>query len=115
MMLQVMLMSKVAVVYESGKSRVLTLTEGNNRYNRICQKRKEVTCEVAPTVSKAQKSKTVKVDYIDVKMNQLVAGVYVIGELIPEGNYDQKWVWGRGSVGKYVDQTVTYDKRTMFQ
>ena len=117
--------ARVAVVYENGKRRVLTLTEGSDRYNRImaiCQKRKEVPSKVAPIVSKVQeqkvieeqKPKTSNVEYIDVKTNQLVAGVYVIGELIPEGNYDLRWVWGRGSVGKYVDNTTTYDKQTLF-
>lgn len=101
--------AKVAVVYENGKRRVLTLTEGSDRYNRImaiCQKRKEVPCEVVPTV-KVKEPKTTKVDYIDVKTNQLVAGVYVIGELIPEGNYDLRLVWGDGKVSKYTDSTTT--------
>lgn len=129
--------AKVSVVYEDGKRRVLTLTEGSNRYKRImsiCQKRKEVPCEVVPTVNKVKEPKATKatkakepevpkvkepevskVDYIDVKTNQLAAGVYVIGELIPEGTYDLRWVWGSGSVHKYVDNTTLLGANNLFQ
>lgn len=108
---------RVSVVYENGKRRVLTLIEGSGRYNRImsiCQKRKEVPCEVLPTVNEVleQKVTDTKVDYIDVKTNQLVAGVYVIGELIPEGNYDFRWIWGSGRFEKYPDSTCTYHSDT---
>jgi len=85
--------ARVSVVYENGKRRVLTLTEGSDRYNRImsiCKKRKEVPCNVVPAVSQVREPKATdqKADYIDVKTNQLVAGVYAIGDAIPEGNYD---------------------------
>lgn len=109
--------ARVSVVYEDGKHRVLTLVEGSNRYNRIMtisKKRKEVPCEVVPTVNKVHEPKATKVDYIDIKTNQLAAGVYVIGEVIPEGNYDLRWVWGRGMVSKYIDHTTTYDKKNLF-
>ena len=109
---------EVAVVYEDGKHRQLTLTEGGLRYNRImsiCEKRKAVSTKTVPQIEESPKTSTPEVDYIDVKTNQLVAGVYVIGEAIPEGNYDLKWVWGSGSVHKYVDNTTTLGASNLFQ
>lgn len=116
---------KVDVVFEDGKHQRLTLTEGSGRYNRImaiCEKRNEVPAKTLQRVQPSHKTlspsqpspekSTSKVDYIDIKTNQLVAGVYVIGELIPEGNYDFRWIWGEGRVEKYIDSTCTYDGRT---
>ena len=82
----------------------------------ICSKRqKEVTSKLVSvlntTTSKVPKKQPVKientVEYIDIKTNQLVAGVYVIGETIPEGTYDFRWVWGNGCVKKYADHTTS--------
>ena len=101
---------KVNVVYENGNRGQLTLTEGSGRYNRImaiCEKRKEVPTQVAPIFEKPHDTSGL-VDYMEIQTNQLVAGVYVIGEAIPEGNYDFRWIWGSGSVYKYVDDTTNY-------
>ena len=108
----------LSVLYEDGKHGRLTLVEGSNRYNRIvsiCEKRKEVPTESMPQIEPSPKKIASEVDYIDVKTNQLVAGVYVIGESIPEGNYDLKWVWGSGSVSKYVDNTTLLGANNLFQ
>ena len=108
----------VAVVYEDGKRRQLNLVEGSDRYNRIvaiCENRKKVPAKTATQTYEPPKSSTPQVDYIDVKTNQLVAGVYVIGDAIPEGNYDLKWVWGSGSVHKYVDNTTTLGASNLFK
>lgn len=109
---------KVNVVYEDGKRRQLTLTEGSTRYNRImaiCEKRNEVPAKIVPPPDEVHKTIVTGVDYIDVKTNQLVAGVYVIGEAIPEGNYDLRWIWGSGSVQKYVDNTTLFGANNLFQ
>lgn len=109
---------ELAVVYEDGKHANLTMPEGSNRYKRImaiCEKRKEVPTQVEPVSIEAPKMRSTEVDYIDVKTNQLVAGAYVIGEAIPEGNYDLRWVWGSGSVQKYVDSTTTFGASNLFQ
>lgn len=101
---------KVDVVFEDGEHQRLTLTEGSGRYNRImaiCKKREEASAKTLSPSKPSPKKSPSEVDYIDVKINQLVAGVYVIGELIPEGNYDLRWVWGSGSVHKYVDNTLS--------
>ncbi len=97
------------VVYENGKHVQITLVEDSYRYNRImsqCASRKEIP---AKTVAKHVESSTVdrkKPDYIEIQTNQLVAGVYMIGDSIPEGTYDFRWVWGNGCVKKYADQTT---------
>ena len=109
---------KLAVVYENGKHDLIVLNESSGRFNRImsiCEKRKKIPAESVPVIEEAATSSTTEVDYIDVKKNQLVAGVYVIGEAIPEGNYDLKWVWGSGSVHKYVDNTTTLGASNLFQ
>ena len=109
---------KVAVVYEDGKHSVLTLTEGSGRYARIaaiCEKCESVPTKDAPQIDVSPKTSTSDVNYIDVKTNQLVAGVYVIGDTIPEGNYDLKWIWGSGSVQKYVDNTTLLGASNLFQ
>lgn len=99
----------VEVVYEDGKHRQLTLIEGSERYNRIfhqCEKRSASPVENLPSHdNKPDDNK--KVEYIEIQTNQLVQGVYVIGEVIPEGNYDFRWVWGNGCVKKYADQTTS--------
>lgn len=109
---------KVAVVYEDGKHGQLTLVEGSGRYNRImsiCEKHKKVPAETVLPSDESPEMSAAEVDYVDVKTNQLVAGVYVIGEAIPEGNYDLKWVWGSGSVHKYVDNTTLLGASNLFQ
>ena len=110
---------KVDVVYEDGKHRQLTLVEGSERYNKIlsiCAKRKEelatktvsVLDSEIKRIDKKQSLEVEKqVEYIDIKTNQLVAGVYMIGDSIPEGTYDFRWIWGNGCVKKYADQTTT--------
>jgi len=107
---------KLNVVYENGNHAQLTLTEGSGRYNRImaqCEKRKEVPTKVTP-VFDALPNASEKVDFVEVQTNQLVAGVYVIGEVIPEGNYDFRWIWGSGSLEKYVDHTTTLGASNLF-
>lgn len=108
----------VAVVYDNGNHRVLTLIEGSLRYNRIvsiCEKRKTVPAKTVSHSDELLEKNTTEVDYVDVKTNQLVAGVYVIGEAIPEGNYDLRWIWGSGSVHKYVDNTTLLGASNLFQ
>lgn len=107
---------KLNVVYENGNHGQLTLTEGSGRYNRImaqCEKRKEIPVKVPPVLD-VPPQESQKVEYIEVQTNQLVAGVYVIGEAIPEGNYDFRWVWGSGSLEKYVDHTTTFGASNLF-
>lgn len=107
---------KLNVVYENGNHSQLTLTEGSGRYNRImaqCEKRKEVPTKIAPVLDTPPEASE-KVDYVEVQTNQLVAGVYIIGEAIPEGNYDFRWVWGSGSLEKYVDHTTTLGASNLF-
>lgn len=109
---------RLAVVYEDGKHAELTLSEGENRYKRImaiCEKRRQVPAKVEPVSIEPPEPSAPQVDYIDIKTNQLVAGVYVIGDAIPEGNYDLKWVWGSGSVHKYVDNTTLLGASNLFQ
>lgn len=106
---------KLNVVYENGNHRQLTLTEGSGRYNRImtqCEKRKEVPVKVPPVLD-APPHENKKVDYIEIQTNQLVAGVYVIGEAIPEGNYDFRWVWGSGTIYKYINDTTDYSSSNL--
>jgi hypothetical protein len=105
----------VDVVYENGKHGQLILTEGSGRYNRIvsiCEKRKQISAQRVSVLEKSSEPSTNNVNYVDIKTNQLVAGVYVIGELIPEGNYDFRWIWGSGRVEKHADSTCTYNSET---
>ena len=113
---------KVDVVYEDGKHRQLTLVEGSERYNKIlsiCAKRKEELATKTVSVldsEKKQSSETKKqIEYIDIKTNQLVQGIYITGEVIPEGNYDFRWIWGSGSIHKYIDHTTTLGASNLFK
>lgn len=108
---------KLNVVYDNGNRSQLTLTEGSGRYNRImaqCEKRKEIPVKVPPVLD-VPSQESEKVEYIEVQTNQLVAGVYVIGEAIPEGNYDFRWVWGSGTIHKFVDNTTTLGASNLFK
>ena len=61
----------VAVVYDNGKHRVLTLTEGSSRYNRIasiCEKRKAVPAKTVLPSDELPKTNTTEVDYVDVRI-----------------------------------------------
>ncbi len=106
---------KLNVVYENGNRSQLTLTEGSGRYNRImaqCEKRKEVPTKVAPVLDTPPEASE-KVDFVEVQTNQLVAGVYIIGEAIPEGNYDFRWVLGSGTIYKYINDTTDYSSSNL--
>ena len=52
---------------------------------------------------------------IEIKKNQLTAGVYIIGKNIPSGRYDLIWVWGEGKIEKYADETTTLGASNYFQ
>ena len=53
---------------------------------------------------------------VSVGKNELPAGQYIIGKDIPEGTYDFTWVWGNGSIAKYInDHDTTLGASTYFQ
>ena len=107
------------VTYTNGKVRKISTTEGSKRYDQIMHCLERTRPVQKPTVSKSITTNTipneVSVAPLEIKKNQLTAGVYVIGKDIPEGRYDLVLIWGRGSITKYVDKTTALGASNYFQ
>lgn len=107
------------VTFTDGQVKRISTNEGSKRYESIIP---YVDRPRSTTKSTTSKSSTVNetpreasVSPIEIKKNQLTAGVYIIGKDISSGRYDLIWVWGDGSVQKYRDETTTLGASNYFQ
>ena len=95
------------VTYTNGSMRRVKAIDGTEKYERLMS---YVGKPLRPPLTSHTDTAP-----IETKKNQLTQGVYVIGKDIPSGRYDLTWVWGEGSIHKYVDETTTLGASNYFQ
>ena len=98
------------VTFMDGQVKQISTREGSKRYESIISYIDNPRSTPKPTTSKSstvnEPPRAAPISTIEVKKNQLTAGVYIIGKDIPPGRYDLTWIWGDGSVHKYKDETL---------
>lgn len=107
------------VTFTDGQVKRISTNEGSKRYESIIpyvDRPRSTPKSTTPKPSTVNETPSeASVTPIEVKKNQLTAGVYIIGKDIPSGRYDLIWVWGEGKIEKYADETTTLGASNYFQ
>lgn len=100
-----------SVTYKNGHKGIIKAKSGTNKCDKLLQMALDPIPEeeIACNEEKTYKS-------ITIKKNQLPAGNYIIGKDIPKGVYDFTWIFGSGTIMKFINEhDTTLGGNTYFQ
>lgn len=102
---------KFSVTYRNGKKDLVEVMAGTSEADLLLQK------AVDPDIP-VDDSADIQEPYqpVTVQKNQLPTGDYLIGRDIPAGTYDFTWVYGHGTIQKYInDKDTTLGANTYYE
>lgn len=109
---------KFSITYSDEEKRIVTAMAGTPLCDKLLQLAIDPPLNINSNTEDIMKQSKENETYIPVqlKKNQLPNGKYLIGRDIPVGVYDFCWIWGEGSIKKFVnDHDTTYEAVTYYE
>lgn len=100
---------KFSITYSDEEKRIVTAMAGSSLCDKLLQLSIDPPLNINSNMENIMKSSKENEIYtpVQLKKNQLPNGKYLIGRDIPVGIYDFTWIWGEGSINKFVNDHDT--------
>ena len=104
---------KFSVTYKNEEKAIIKAMSGTD----LCDRLLQLAIDMEPSSAEgSHKSNPYEYEMVSLQKNQLPCGNYLIGRDIPSGTYDFTWVFGNGSIMKFLnDHDTTLGATTYFQ